>query len=60
MGVYPFMFGAFKDFEEVAQEAIKVGSIFPQEAGRNAHNCTERLEGAVRLGRVCGDLLSEG
>ena len=26
MGVYPFMFGAIKDFEPVAQEIIKVGS----------------------------------
>jgi hypothetical protein len=24
MGVYPFMFGAIKDFEPVAQEIIKV------------------------------------
>ena len=36
MGVYPFMFGAVKDFEPVAQEIIKVRNILRSWARTNS------------------------
>lgn len=56
MGVYPFMFGALKDFEPVVNELIKV---FIQRDGMDVlskHFNQERNERTLRLECICRDL----
>lgn len=58
MGVYPFMFGATKDFEPIVSELVEVRYIRPDSSESLLMKTVEKDVRAVRLGFVCRDLLS--
>lgn len=60
MGVYPFMFGAYKDFEPVAQSIIKVACPVPSVLLQSIDTLTGGTQRTIRLGRICPVLLSQG
>lgn len=64
MGVYPFMFGAIEDFEPIKDELVAVRNCSPlamlSASLQTDVDITERLQGAIQLGRVCTGIFPNG
>jgi len=66
MGVYPFMFGAYKDFVPIIEELTKVSAttllcnLVTVKDPANFNVLAGRRQRAVQLGRLCAPILAKG